>query len=225
MAKYDITYSCGHKGTVELFGKTSERENKIAWYERDGLCPECYKATKRAEEAEKPLTLTIDCDPYQQTIILHFSGNTMPYKDQIKALGYYWGEMPMHGMFGLLATKRPPLVWYKTVALDDLESAMKQAEELQPKLVNHITDVDIITFQTVKAKADEKQAKIAAIKKPVVPSQIAGKKWNQTIYGKSGNKTIYPDGIKTPITDEEAADIEKYLDEKTAYKKAIAEIN
>ena len=31
--KYDITYSCGHTGTVELYGKTSERESKIRWYE------------------------------------------------------------------------------------------------------------------------------------------------------------------------------------------------
>ena len=31
--KYDVTYSCGHTGTVELYGKTSERESKIRWYE------------------------------------------------------------------------------------------------------------------------------------------------------------------------------------------------
>nr|DAL08165.1 MAG TPA: pepsin inhibitor [Caudoviricetes sp.] len=42
--KYDITYSCGHDGTVDLWGKGAERERKISFFERCGLCPECYKA-------------------------------------------------------------------------------------------------------------------------------------------------------------------------------------
>ena len=31
MAKYDVTYACGHTETVNLYGKTSERERKIYW--------------------------------------------------------------------------------------------------------------------------------------------------------------------------------------------------
>ena len=49
MAKYDVTYACGHTETVELFGKTSERERKIEWMERDCLCPSCYKEKQQAE--------------------------------------------------------------------------------------------------------------------------------------------------------------------------------
>ena len=41
--KYTLTYSCGHTGTVQLYGKTEERERKIKYYEEYGLCPECYK--------------------------------------------------------------------------------------------------------------------------------------------------------------------------------------
>ena len=52
--KYDITYSCGHTGTVELYGKTSERESKIRWYETTAVCPECYK--KQQEETAKTIT-------------------------------------------------------------------------------------------------------------------------------------------------------------------------
>lgn len=52
--KYDITYSCGHAGTVELYGKTSERESKIRWYETTAVCPECYK--KQQEEAAEIIT-------------------------------------------------------------------------------------------------------------------------------------------------------------------------
>ena len=48
--KYTVTFSCGHTEEVELFGKGSDRERKIAWYEKSGLCPECYKAMKEAEK-------------------------------------------------------------------------------------------------------------------------------------------------------------------------------
>ena len=47
--KYDVTFSCGHTATVELFGPGKERERKISWYETHGECPECYKARKQAE--------------------------------------------------------------------------------------------------------------------------------------------------------------------------------
>ncbi|MFY9191045.1 MAG: hypothetical protein WAN89_07285 [Lawsonella sp.] len=50
MAKYNINYSCGHKGTVGLVGKYSERERKIEWMEQ-GVCPDCYKAQQEAKRA------------------------------------------------------------------------------------------------------------------------------------------------------------------------------
>jgi hypothetical protein len=43
MAKYDITYSCGHDDQIALFGPTRDRERKIEWYESKGMCGECYK--------------------------------------------------------------------------------------------------------------------------------------------------------------------------------------
>ena len=52
MAKYQITYSCGHEGEIQLFGKMTERDRKIKWLESEGLCPECYKAKQAAEREE-----------------------------------------------------------------------------------------------------------------------------------------------------------------------------
>lgn len=49
MAKYDVTYACGHVKTVDLYGKTSERERKIEWMEGNCLCPACYKAEQQAK--------------------------------------------------------------------------------------------------------------------------------------------------------------------------------
>lgn len=48
--KVNITYSCGHEGTIEVFGKAEERERKIKYFEECGLCPNCYKAEKQTEE-------------------------------------------------------------------------------------------------------------------------------------------------------------------------------
>ena len=53
MAKYDITYSCGHSATIQLYGKNEEREKKIKWFESEGLCPDCYREYKREEDARK----------------------------------------------------------------------------------------------------------------------------------------------------------------------------
>ena len=48
MARYDITYSCGHEGEVRLFGKSADRERKIEWMESTLVCPDCLR-----EKADK----------------------------------------------------------------------------------------------------------------------------------------------------------------------------
>lgn len=49
--KYDITYACGHTGTVELFGKTADREYRLKYYE-GCLCPECEAKERQKKNAE-----------------------------------------------------------------------------------------------------------------------------------------------------------------------------
>lgn len=51
--KYDVTYSCGHTATVELFGKTEDRERKLHWMETDGMCPDCYREWQYEENNRK----------------------------------------------------------------------------------------------------------------------------------------------------------------------------
>jgi hypothetical protein len=48
--KVNITFSCGHEGTIDVFGKSEERERKIKYLKEFGLCSACYKAEKQAEE-------------------------------------------------------------------------------------------------------------------------------------------------------------------------------
>ena len=49
--KYEVTYSCGHTGTVQIYGTAAEREKKIAWYENYAVCPDCYKKARQEEAA------------------------------------------------------------------------------------------------------------------------------------------------------------------------------
>lgn len=51
MAKYDVKHACGHEGTVELFGKTTDRMKKIEWMETT-LCPECFARQQAQKENE-----------------------------------------------------------------------------------------------------------------------------------------------------------------------------
>lgn len=55
--KYDVTFSCGHTETVELFGKSADRERRIEWYKEHGVCTECYKKqqAERQSNANKAL--------------------------------------------------------------------------------------------------------------------------------------------------------------------------
>ena len=52
MAHYDVDHSCGHTVEVELFGKTSQRYEKIEYLER-GLCPDCYRERKQEERKQE----------------------------------------------------------------------------------------------------------------------------------------------------------------------------
>lgn len=53
MAKYIVNFSCGHTEPMYLFGKETERQRKIAWWEEQGMCTKCYRswlAVKMAED-------------------------------------------------------------------------------------------------------------------------------------------------------------------------------
>lgn len=51
MAKYDVTYSCGHTGEVVLFGRSSERQRKIEWLETQ-ICRDCQREREAVENDE-----------------------------------------------------------------------------------------------------------------------------------------------------------------------------
>lgn len=47
MAKYDVTYACGHSTEVQLYGPGKERTRRMDWM-RTQECPACKTATAQA---------------------------------------------------------------------------------------------------------------------------------------------------------------------------------
>lgn len=47
MAKYSITYKCGHTCDTQLFGTYKSRERYIEWAKDNKFCPECAEANVR----------------------------------------------------------------------------------------------------------------------------------------------------------------------------------
>lgn len=233
MAKYTVLMSCGHEDVVELLGKTADRERKIEYYKYNGLCKECYK--KKMEERAKLEGFIFNASvlPYiddeDGSILLNvwFSGNTKPYKDEIKSLGgYKWGERESANDF--YSGNRPPMCWNKIIKLDNLEQEITKATSIGADSVVSDNGLFAMTHCQIAISKQkewkEKRDKIATVKKPTIPSVLKGHKWNQKIYGKNGNYSVYPDGEKVLITDEQAEEIKSYLVAKEEYKKKVEEI-
>lgn len=232
MAKYTVTYSCGHDGVVELFGKIEERKKKIEYFEKNGLCSECYK--KKMEEATKAEGLVfnasilprVDLSDGSYLLNVWFSGDTKPLKDNIKAMGYKWCELGTTTESMLSA--KSSLFWNKVIKANSLKGEVESEKELgvttfcvSQKFWNK---VDCQIAAKAKKEWEEKHKKMAEFQKPEPPTIIKGCKWNGVVYGKAGSYFIYPNNKKTSITDDDAAEIKRYIEEKEAYLKKVKEI-
>ena len=233
MAQYDVMMSCGHEETVVLYGKTTERQRKIKYFEREGLCKECYKKKMREQDESEGLVFNISVLPYIDNengciqLSVWLSGNTKPHKDAIKSIGgYRWSTRESADDYYGFST--PPMCWNKVVDLENLNREIENAQKIGVNSINGDTGItSSINYKIAFGLQKEwksKENEIATIPKPHVPKLLQGHSWNQKIYGRSGNRSIYPDGVKTNITDEEADEIKKYLEEKEEYRKKIDEI-
>ncbi|QHJ77139.1 MAG: hypothetical protein [Bacteriophage sp.] len=82
MAKYYITYKCGHEATVQINGTNvhGERERKAAWYGTID-CPEC-KAANTAKTNKNAGMADLDGSPKQVAWAESIRGELLPELDQ-----------------------------------------------------------------------------------------------------------------------------------------------
>ena len=232
MAKYTIIMSCGHEDTVELFGKTSDRERKIEYFKSNGLCKDCYKKEIEQQNESEGLSFNATILPYINSedgnilLCVWFSGNTKPYKDNIKSLGgYRWcTKESLEDMFSMSDS----LCWNKIINIEDYQNEIDKAVSIGAKVIVAKNDFyNMASYKTAINAQQEwksKMNKLTEVVKPEVPEVLKGHKWNQKIYGKSGNYSIYPDGQKVMVTDEQVAEIKEYLIAKEEYNKKVEEI-
>ena len=233
MAKYTIMMSCGHEDTVELVGKTTDRERKIEYFKANGLCKNCYKKKMEKQTESEKFTFNASVLPYideeNGSILLTvwFSGNTMPHKDAIKSLGEYrWSERQSSCDF--IDIKKPPMCWNKIIKSNELKNEIAKAVSIGAE--STVADSGIFAMVNYQIAIDSqktwirKNEEISAIEKPSVPSVLVGHKWNQKIYGRLGNYSIYLDGNKVLITDDDAEEIKSYLQAVEEYQNKISMI-
>lgn len=225
MAKYTVEHSCGHTQVHVLFGPTKDRERKLEWMATQP-CTECWAAQKRAEEAKKPIIITIHSDG-----LIHgdgiwveaaAAGGTEPRKDELKARGWRWGEI-RGGIMDYLSTKGPAMGW--TLAKlckskGDIDSTLQyikaEAEYFGAEVVNGLATIEQMALKESLAQLASQPPAPPKPAKPVPPEDIipAGKYWNRKIYGneKYGYR-IYLDSKETRLSTEQVARLQEYLKE------------
>lgn len=88
MAKYSLTYSCGHPGSVSLGGLHRTRYERLDWLAREGLCPECYRAQAREREAWEYPKLYVRLLAQHGAWEIVCWANSFAWKDMLFARGY-----------------------------------------------------------------------------------------------------------------------------------------
>jgi hypothetical protein len=102
--------TCTCKTCGNQFEKITFKQNRrladswVEWAEETlDECPQCYDKRMRELEEQKPLKISVTAHVYSQPCFyLIASGNTKPYKEALKKLGYVWSEKPAGGIFGPL---------------------------------------------------------------------------------------------------------------------------
>ena len=201
-------------------------------------CSACYKKRLREEEAQKPLTITTSVYTITPALVFTASGNTMPRKDELKALGFRWQEPLPSGLLGFLSAKRPAKAWQKVFEIkhDDLDGfsdrlakALEEIDSLGAEMVDSITDIDMEALrESLRIKEERQKAEadaIAALDKPTRPEFFPAGRWNGTIYGSARNGySIYVNGEKITMDEAQKKTLEDYLAKAKAYSDAVDKI-
>ena len=96
MAKYSITYKCGHTCETQLFGTYKSRERYIEWAKDNKFCPDCAEANVRehrskeneasAQEAQERGYIELQGSPKQVAWANSIRAKVIAAIDEIKAL-------------------------------------------------------------------------------------------------------------------------------------------
>lgn len=170
MAKYDVTYMCGHEETMQLYGPCKERQRKIEYYRENMLCPECYKKEKQREKEEALRTIKtnpplleifilhdIDSRSYNPLFRLCVKNNLLAVRGKLRKIGYEPGTIWSRVSHRINAID----CMEKTVPYECVDAECRRLEELGVKPDSKNVDELLETEdgQSVLKKSAEAKAK------------------------------------------------------------------
>lgn len=226
--KYNIIFSCNHPGTVDLWGKDNERKAKIIWNETKGLCPDCYKMHKRAEDIKRGLELHFEVLPdilsdkkakeLKIWAILWLSGDSYPYKDKIHDMGFRWGE---NNAPSKATSIHRSVCWSKYILFEDTDKVLDElCHELPIKRLYRPANIEkTIEYQIANEKLMQYHEKKKALlkKKPEIPDIIKGNSWNEKIYD-SKSSYIYLNEQKVELDEATVEILNKYIKDISSFR-------
>lgn len=179
--KYDVIYSCGHTGTVQLYGSNRDRERKLKWYNEYALCPDCYRA-KRVEEKKTmglvasirlPALDTLTMSAPYPILCIVFDGDTYPHKDELKRLGAdYTNNYPAENAFAdVLNLEYPPKRWVLRITPDQLTQALADLEAIGCRITKRPSETDMIVYINAFRFAQQRTAEPVTPAEPAAESQ------------------------------------------------------
>lgn len=131
MAKAKATCTCKTCGGT--FIKEAYKRNRAeassweAWAaEHFDECPACYGKRKREEERSTPVYAEFWASPLEQEYHFILRGNTYPFKDAAKEMGFRWQEEPVKGALGIFSMSAPRKTWVLTCKADGIQSAAER---------------------------------------------------------------------------------------------------
>lgn len=152
MAK--ATAICTCKTCGAKFEKTAIKRNRSecdsweAWaVDTFDECPSCWGKRKREEERSTPVYAEVTVSPFDGQFNFILRGNTYPFKDSAKQLGFRWTEEPVSGVFGALDLKAPRKAWCYSCEKSGLPTICHQLENAGVKIESKISDFDALAFR------------------------------------------------------------------------------
>lgn len=165
MAKYEVKMSCGHTVEVQLYGKEADREKKIAWLEKYGMCTECQKADKAekyaeltAQAAEKAVAENLpELTGTEKQInwALTIRAEKLAEVDSFKVKGLK--DVEAQAIKNVLASNTEAKFWIDNRSLDakSIIKANKMADQIKTELDNLKKAAEEIKVAENKAETNE----------------------------------------------------------------------
>lgn len=150
MSSYTYKYACGHgNGQVSLAGKVSDRERKLAWYESNHVCPDCYKAKKQADDTAADKIATVVMAPGADVYIgIKVTGQIAANQQALYDIGFGWMD-EIGGLDNYLSLNAPKRVMQTIERFDSMskiktwvKTKQQQLAALGYKLVDGLSSID-----------------------------------------------------------------------------------